>query len=126
MDTISIIGNHKARQKLTLSFKTAPARLFQLKSNHQIMSDQRVCNSLSPDITRPIPFVYLQKTLVSKTISSPYRFMLFFVFNRKSEKKLLAITAEVLLQKYFDIKPGHTVLQLRRMIETSTDRIIYL
>ena len=35
------------------------------------------------------------------------------------EQKLLAITADEPLQKYFDVKPGHPVLQLTRKIETS-------
>ena len=35
------------------------------------------------------------------------------------EQKLLAITADESIQKYFDVKPGHPVLQLKRKIETS-------
>jgi DNA-binding GntR family transcriptional regulator len=35
------------------------------------------------------------------------------------EQKLLAITADERLQKYFQVKPGHPVLQLNRKIETS-------
>ena len=35
------------------------------------------------------------------------------------EQKLLAITADELIQKHFDVKPGHPVLQLKRKIETS-------
>jgi DNA-binding GntR family transcriptional regulator len=35
------------------------------------------------------------------------------------EQKLLAITADEQIQKYFEVKPGHPVLQLKRKIETS-------
>lgn len=35
------------------------------------------------------------------------------------EQKLLAITADEHLQKYFEVSPGHPVLQLKRKIETS-------
>jgi DNA-binding GntR family transcriptional regulator len=42
------------------------------------------------------------------------------------EQKLLAITADEKLQQYFEVKPGHPVLQLKRKIETSrTGLFIY-
>jgi DNA-binding GntR family transcriptional regulator len=42
------------------------------------------------------------------------------------EQKLLSIAADDQLQKYFEVKPGHPVLQLKRKIETNrTGLFIY-